>query len=657
VVSIEQAVAAPLCSLKLADAGARVIKVERGEGDFARDYDSVVKGQSAYFVWLNHGKESLVLNLKDNADRDLLVGIISAADIFIQNLAPGAAERLGLGSEFLRNRLPRLISCDISGYGNSGPYRDMKAYDLLIQCETGLASITGSPDEPGRVGVSICDIACGMNAYSRILEALHERRRTGTGSAIQVSLFNSLADWMNVPYLHHVYGGRAPERVGIRHPSIVPYGAYQTGDGVKVVIGIQNDREFQRFCDIVCERPELARDARFARNTDRVANRQQLDAEIGAVVQRMAKQELVKRLGRASIAFGSLNSVEEFSRHPQLEFLTVETDSGTISLIAPPGHSEGEAVPRVPSLGEHSDRIRAEFGGARRANTDAEVNIDLAHLQKWVDNPPLTRQETLGCRPASGLSAMLGQSDVSETGAALPPLWQWLYFTPSPLSSELGPDGHPKRGGFLPPVPLPRRMWAAGKVRIARPLFLGESVRKQSRIEAVKLKQGRFGQLVFVTVGHKYFANDELRIDEKQTLVYVGNNSGSGRSEKAEAYAEKYDWARRVQPDPVMLFRYSALTGNTHRIHYDRDYAVNEEGLAGLLVHAPLTATLLAGLVREHKPDSNMTEFQFRALRPLADTHAFSIHGRSEDNGIVALWALDADGQLAVEASARVVPQ
>ena len=656
-VSIEQAVAAPLCSLKLADAGARVIKVERGEGDFARDYDSVVKGQSAYFVWLNRGKESLVLNLQDIADRDLLIGIISGADIFIQNLAPGAAERLGLGSECLRNRFPQLVSCDISGYGNSGPYRDMKAYDLLIQCETGLASITGSPDEPGRVGVSICDIACGMNAYSRILEALHERRRTGKGSAIQVSLFDSLADWMNVPYLHQVYGGRAPERVGIRHPSIVPYGVYRAGDGGKVVIGIQNDREFQRFCDIVCERPELAADERFTQNNDRVANRQKLDAEIGAVVRKMTKQELVERLGRASIAYGSLNSVEEFSRHPQLEFLTVETASGTISLIAPPGHSQGEAVARVPSLGEHSDRIRAEFAGAGPADTDGEIEIDLAHIEKWIENPPVTRLETLGSRPASGLSAMLGQSDVLKTGVALPPLWHWLYFTPSPLSSELGPDGHPKRGGFLPPVPLSRRMWAAGKVRFARPLFLGESVKKQSRIEGVKSKRGKVGQLVFVTVGHKYFVNDELRIDEKQTLVYVENNSGSGRSEKTGAYAEKYDWVRRIQPDPVMLFRYSALTGNTHRIHYDRDYAVKKEGLAGLLVHAPLTATLLAGLVLDHFPASNMTEFRFRALRPLADTHPFSIHGRNEDNGIVALWALNADGQLAVEASARVAPQ
>jgi len=361
VVSIEQAVAAPLCTSKLAAAGARVIKVEREEGDFARAYDSVVNGESAYFVWLNHGKESLVLDLKDGGDRDLLISIISRADVFIQNLAPGACERLGLGSESMLARFPRLVTCDISGYGESGPYRDMKAYDLLIQCETGLAAITGSPAEPGRVGMSICDIACGLSAYSRILEALIERERTGKGSRIQVSLFGSLADWMNVPYLHQVYGGQAPQRVGINHPSIAPYGAYKTGDGGTLVIGIQNDREFARFCDIVCVKPELASDVRFVHNTGRVENRQQLDAEIGAILKQLTKHELTKRLGRASIAFGALNSVEAFSQHPQLDFLTVETEAGPVELIAPPGHTGSTTRSRVPALGEHSHSIRAEF--------------------------------------------------------------------------------------------------------------------------------------------------------------------------------------------------------------------------------------------------------------------------------------------------------
>ncbi len=361
VVSIEQAVAAPLCSSRLAAAGARVIKIERAEGDFARAYDSVVIGESAYFVWLNHGKESLVLDLKDDHDHDLLLKILSQADIFIQNLAPGAAARLGLGPDTLLSRFPRLISCDISGYGESGPYREMKAYDLLVQCETGLAAVTGSPAEPGRVGVSICDIACGVSAYSRILEALIQRQETGKGSHIHVSLFDSIADWMNVPYLHQVYGGKAPQRVGINHPSIAPYGAYKTKDEKTIVIGIQNDREFVRFCDRVCGLPELSSDKRFAQNPDRVNNREQLNKVVSRALKKWKKRELIKRLKQASIAFASLNSVDAFSQHPQLNLLTVDTPAGTVKLIAPPGHNPGTHRSRVPSLGEHSNAIRTEF--------------------------------------------------------------------------------------------------------------------------------------------------------------------------------------------------------------------------------------------------------------------------------------------------------
>ncbi len=359
--SVEQAVAAPLCTSKLAAAGARVIKVERPEGDFARSYDSVVNGESAYFVWLNHGKESLVLDLKAEDDRDLLLNIIGQADVFIQNLAPGAAERLGLGSESLMTRFPRLVCCDISGYGESGPYREMKAYDLLIQCETGLAAITGSPSEPGRVGVSICDIACGMSAFSSILEAIIEREQSGRGSLVRISLFDSLADWMNVPYLHQVCGGEAPQRVGIKHPSIAPYGVFQVSDGGSVVIGIQNDREFARFCKTVCDMPDLVSDDRFSSNPKRVKNRQQLDILINGVLSKLTRQELMERLREGSIAFGSMNSIEDFSRHPQLKFLTVETDAGPVELIAPPGHSISAKCNRVPVLGEHSESIRLEF--------------------------------------------------------------------------------------------------------------------------------------------------------------------------------------------------------------------------------------------------------------------------------------------------------
>jgi itaconate CoA-transferase len=362
VVSIEQAVAAPLCTSRLAMAGARVIKVERPEGDFARGYDQAVKGESAYFVWLNHGKESLVLDLKESKDVAFLLQVISKADVFVQNLAPGATQRLGLGSDYLCEKFPRLVACDISGYGESGPYRDMKAYDLLVQCETGLAAITGSPDEPGRVGVSIADIACGLSAYARILESLLERQKTGRGSRLQLSLFGALSDWMNVPYLHQVYGGKAPTRVGINHPSIAPYGAYPTGDGGTLVIGIQNDREFKSFCELVCAKPGLGSDPRFAQNPLRVVNRHELDDEITAVFLGLSKKELIERLVKASIAFSSLNSVEEFSRHPQLQLKTVETTAGSIEIIAPWGNTPTGNHSRVPGLGEHSESIRAEFG-------------------------------------------------------------------------------------------------------------------------------------------------------------------------------------------------------------------------------------------------------------------------------------------------------
>jgi crotonobetainyl-CoA:carnitine CoA-transferase CaiB-like acyl-CoA transferase len=364
VVGLEQAVAGPFCTSRLADGGARVIKVERPEGDFARDYDQVAHGESAYFVWLNRGKESIALDIKVAADAALLEAMIGQADVFVQNFAPGALERAGFGSDDLRARHPGLITCDISGYGDNGPWRDMKAYDFLVQCETGLASITGGPDEPARVGVSAGDICCGMNAHAAILQALYERTRTGRGKGVSVSLFDGLADWMTVPLLHQDYGGRSPKRSGLNHPSIAPYGAYATGDGRQVVISIQNEREWRAFCRQVLLREDLSTDPRFASNAARCANRPALDAAIATVFGALTAEELKASLTASRTAFGSVNSVAEFSAHPVLRRMSVATPSGPVHIPASPWRWSDEmplSPGASPGLDAHGSAIRREF--------------------------------------------------------------------------------------------------------------------------------------------------------------------------------------------------------------------------------------------------------------------------------------------------------
>ncbi|WP_420349304.1 CaiB/BaiF CoA transferase family protein [Pelagibius sp.] len=363
VVSLEQAVAAPYCSCRLADAGARVIKLERPEGDFARVYDRVARGESAYFVWLNRGKESIAVDLKAPGDLALVRRMIAQADIFIQNLAPGAAGRLGLGSEDLRAADPRLITCDISGYGETGPYAHMKAYDLLVQAESGLAAITGRPEGPGRVGVSVCDIACGMYAYQAVLEALLRRGRTGEGAALATSLFSAMADWMTVPLLHQDYGPGAPPRVGLNHPSIAPYGVYACAGGAEIVICIQNEREWQRFAAQVLTLPGLAEDPRFCDNTARVENRPALDREIETCFGALDRADVVVRLEAAQIAFGAVNSPADLGAHPQLRRVSVGTPGGRIDLVAPPAWDRGQdlRLGPVPALDQHGAALRAEF--------------------------------------------------------------------------------------------------------------------------------------------------------------------------------------------------------------------------------------------------------------------------------------------------------
>jgi itaconate CoA-transferase len=438
VVSLEQAVAAPMCTCRLADAGARVIKVERPEGDFARYYDKLAvphaarsttraatepfaaggkraapasplpftgegqgggrqndsggharplpnpppqagegadrasgerkqtreagEGQSAYFVWLNRGKESLVLDLARDDDKALLAAMLAKADVFVQNLKPGAIAKLGFPLPALRAAHPRLVICAISGYGEDGPYAARKAYDMLVQAESGLASVTGGPEAPARVGVSVCDIAAGMNAYEAILEALYARERTGEGAAISISMFDAMAEWMAVPLIQYE-GGAPPKRIGLAHTSIAPYGAFKTKDGADILISIQSDREWRVLAEKVLGDKALAADPAFATNVARIARRAETDARVAALFGATDEAALTRKLADNAIAFARVNETSDLAVHPQLRRIEIGTPSGAVSYPAPPARSD--AAPRrygaVPSLGEHSAKIRAEF--------------------------------------------------------------------------------------------------------------------------------------------------------------------------------------------------------------------------------------------------------------------------------------------------------
>lgn len=364
VIALEQAVAAPFATSRLADAGARVIKLERAEGDFARGYDDYVLGQSSYFVWNNRGKESCTVDLKSPEDLELVRAMIAGADVFVQNLAPGATDRLGIGSAALRQAHPRLVVCDIGGYAPGTPDHDRKAYDLLVQAEAGLSSVTGTEASgPSRVGISICDIGTGQAAYSAILEALIRRGRTGEGAHLQLSLFDTIAEYMNVPYLARRYGGREPKRLGLAHPSIAPYGAFDTRDG-RIVISIQNEREWKVLCADILGDAALAADPRFERNTLRVRNRDELDPIVQRGLAGFGLDELCARLDAARIAYGRLSTMEGLIHHRSASFSTVETPEGPVELLSHPATVDGmrPRLGRVPGPGEHSEALRREFG-------------------------------------------------------------------------------------------------------------------------------------------------------------------------------------------------------------------------------------------------------------------------------------------------------
>jgi itaconate CoA-transferase len=369
VVSIEQAVAAPFATRQLADLGARVIKVERPDGgDFARSFDQTVKGLSSYFVWLNRSKESLTLDLKHPAAPAVLSRLLERADVFVQNLAPGAADRMGLSAPGLRATYPRLIACSISGYGATGPYAQKKAYDMLVQAEAGVVSLTGTPEAPSRVGVSIADIAAGMYAYSGILTALFARTSTGEGTALEVSLFDALAEWVSAPAYYAAYSGLEPPRSGDAHATIAPYESFVAADGVAIYLAIQNAREWQRFCEhVICE-PSVATDPKFESNAVRVEHRQELHARIANLFAQIPGDELIRRLESAGIAYARRNTITGFLQHPQLaerdRWREVESSAGTLRALKPPVEifNVDAVMNEIPSLGQHSQQILEELG-------------------------------------------------------------------------------------------------------------------------------------------------------------------------------------------------------------------------------------------------------------------------------------------------------
>lgn len=368
VVTVEQAVAAPYASSRLADAGARVIKVERPEGDFARTYDASVLGESANFVWCNRGKESVRLDLKDPADNQLLDAIVARADVFIENLAPGAIERLGFGHARLRERDPRLITCSISGYGDDGPRSQSKAYDLLVLAESGLAGITGNAAGPARVGVSVCDIAAGSSAFQSILQALIGRRRTGLGRHLDISLFHAIGDWMNAPLLQYAYSGEQSAPIGLHHPTLAPYGAYPCADG-DILISVQNDREWRSFCRDVLDAPQVETEPRFATNAARVANRDALGIVIAEITMPLRRAELGHLLDTARIAYGRVSTLDDLVRHPHSRYVSIDTPGGVVRMLSPGALHDGavQVAQAVPALGENDDGIRREFGAPQLA--------------------------------------------------------------------------------------------------------------------------------------------------------------------------------------------------------------------------------------------------------------------------------------------------
>jgi crotonobetainyl-CoA:carnitine CoA-transferase CaiB-like acyl-CoA transferase/hydroxyacyl-ACP dehydratase HTD2-like protein with hotdog domain len=627
VVAIEQAVAAPLATRHLADLGARVIKVERpGPGDFARSYDQTVHGQASYFVWLNRGKESIALDLKDPAHAGVARQLIATADVLVQNLVPGAMARLGLDLAGLRRAHPRLITCSISGYGPDGPYRDRKAYDLLIQADAGLLEVTGTGPQRAKAGISVADIATGVYAFSSVLAALYARRASGQGSDLHIAMIDALGEWMSQPYYYSAYGGRPPERTGSRHATIAPYGPFRVAGNEEVFLAVQNDREWVRLCAEVLGQPALAADPRFADNPRRVAHTGELQAVIETALRGMTSAQARDRLEAAGIANTAVGSPAGLERHPQLvarrRWDRVATPGGPVRALRSPLLPDGgpEVAGEVPEVGQHTERI-------------------LAELADGQGGPPEDGQaEVLSEVPALALAGVLGvpAPPPYAGGLALPLLWHWLYLLDRPAQHELGTDGHVRRE--LPPADeLTARMFAGGRVRAHGPLVTGQLTTRTHSVVRDVVKEGLSGPLRFVTHRYRYEQGGRVLIEEERDIVYrkPARAPAQGGAAGAREVPREPGEVGRLELDTtsVLLFRFSALTYNAHRIHYDRDFARDTEGYPGLVVHGPLQAIAMAEAARGQMPADQPMTFEYRFAVPLF-----------EDQGLIATATAGADG-------------
>jgi len=656
VVALEQAVAAPFATRQLADLGARVIKIERpGRGDFARDYDSAAgEGMSSWFVWLNRAKESVVLDLKADDGRRALDSLIGRADVFVCNLAPAAIRRLGLDAARLTERHPRLVACQLSGYGETGPYSDRKAYDLLIQAEAGILAVTGSPDAPAKAGISIADIAGGMYAYSGILSALLQRTATGRGGVVAVSLFAALAEWMSHPLQLTRLTGQPPSRQGARHATIVPYGDYVTASGDKVLLAVQNEAEWTRLCRDVLDLPGMASDSRFAGNQQRVEHREEVERRLGPAVARLATSELVRRLERAQIAYASVKEVGQVLSHPQLapRWEAITAGDRLVEVLPPPvQHSDfGPVLGPVPRHGQHTAAVLAEIAGGTLGGGQAMAPQTLATVDPF---------------PVAVLAALFDDGlGTAGHGDQLPAYWHLAACAVAPPSGVLAADGHPGDGPVPAPAHLPRRMFAGGRLRLHSPVHVGEWLTRRTLVTASTDKEGRSGPLRFVTVETRLSRpGGELVLVEEQDIVYrAAAQAAAGRGEAGTAGVTGPPLTRHgplravFRADAVALQRFSAATSNPHRIHYDYPYVTSVEGYPGLVVPGPLLLLSLLELIRLDLPARAVAAVSFQARSPVFAGQAVDLAGEADGRDRVRLAARHADGSIAMTCEVNLCP-